>query len=57
MFTSEGGCASSFASGVYLARFTARQIEGRRFDSSSGQATDASGVVKLSTTQKLVLTK
>jgi len=50
VFTSEGGCASSFASGVYLARFTARQIEG-------GQATDASGVVKLSTTQKLVLTK
>jgi len=49
--------ASSFASGVYLARFVARQIEGRRFDSSSGQATDASGVVKLSTTQKLVLTK
>jgi hypothetical protein len=49
--------ASSFASGVYLARFTARQIEGRRFDSSSGQATDASGAVKLSTTQKLVLTK
>jgi len=42
--------ASSFASGVYLARFTARQIEG-------GQATDASGTVKLSTTQKLVLTK
>ena len=42
--------ASSFASGVYLARFTARQIEG-------GQATDASGAVQLSTTRKLVLTK
>jgi hypothetical protein len=42
--------ASSFASGVYLARFVARQIEG-------GQASDASGAVKLSTTQKLVLTK
>jgi len=49
--------ASSFASGVYLARFVARQIEGRRFDSSSGQATDASGAVRLATTQKLVLTK
>ena len=34
--------ASSFASGIYLARFT---------------AIDASGAVKLSTTQKLVLTK
>jgi len=42
--------ASPFASGVYLARFVARQIEG-------GQATDAIGAVKLSTTQKLVLTK
>jgi len=42
--------ASSFAGGVYLVRFVARQIEG-------GQATDASGAVKLSTTQKLVLTK
>jgi len=42
--------ASSFASGVYLARFTARQIEG-------GQATDAKGALRFSNTQKLVLTK
>jgi len=49
--------ASSFSSGVYLARFVARQIEGRRFDSSSGRATDAKGSLRFSTTQKLVLTK
>ena len=42
--------ASSFASGVYLARFVARQIEG-------GRATDAKGSLRFSTTQKLVLTK